>query len=50
MTEARRTLDWEKQISLSIDPENARKVHYRHDEHIKAIMFRVPCVVQHVYT
>jgi phosphomethylpyrimidine synthase len=22
MTEARRTLDWEKQISLSIDPEN----------------------------
>src|ERR687890_1413464 len=32
MTEARRTLDWEKQISLSIDPENARKVHYRHNE------------------
>jgi phosphomethylpyrimidine synthase len=32
MTDARRTLDWEKQISLSIDPENARKIHYRHNE------------------
>jgi phosphomethylpyrimidine synthase len=32
MTEARRTLDWEKQISLSIDPENARKIHFRHNE------------------
>ena len=35
MTEARRTLDWEKQLSLSIDPENARKIHYRHDEQHK---------------
>jgi phosphomethylpyrimidine synthase len=29
MTEARRTLNWEKQLSLSIDPENAREIHYR---------------------
>jgi phosphomethylpyrimidine synthase len=29
MTEARRTLNWEKQLSLSIDPENAAKIHYR---------------------
>lgn len=29
MTEARRTLNWEKQISLSIDPENAKNIHYR---------------------
>lgn len=29
MTEARRTLDWEKQIALSIDPEAAAKIHNR---------------------
>jgi phosphomethylpyrimidine synthase len=29
MTEARRTLNWEKQLSLSIDPNNARNIHYR---------------------
>lgn len=29
MTEARRTLDWEKQISLSIDPEEAARIHNR---------------------
>jgi phosphomethylpyrimidine synthase len=29
MTEARRTLNWEKQISLSIDPEKAKDIHYR---------------------
>lgn len=29
MTEARRTLNWEKQLSLSIDPENAKNIHYR---------------------
>ncbi|MBM2852793.1 MAG: phosphomethylpyrimidine synthase [Candidatus Nitrosotenuis sp.] len=29
MTEARRTLDWEKQIALSIDPEMAAKIHNR---------------------
>ncbi len=30
MTEARRTLDWEKQLSLSIDPEKAKEIHFRH--------------------
>jgi phosphomethylpyrimidine synthase len=29
MTEARRTLNWEKQLSLSIDPEKAKVIHYR---------------------
>jgi phosphomethylpyrimidine synthase len=29
MTEARRTLNWEEQISLSIDPEEAARIHYR---------------------
>ena len=29
MTEARRTLDWETQLALSIDPEKAVKIHSR---------------------
>ena len=29
ITEARRTLNWEKQIALSIDPEQAAKIHHR---------------------
>jgi len=29
MTEARRTLNWEKQIALSIDPEEAARIHAR---------------------
>ncbi len=29
MTEARRTLNWEKQIALSIDPEEAARIHTR---------------------
>ncbi|MEO9310505.1 MAG: phosphomethylpyrimidine synthase ThiC [Nitrososphaera sp.] len=33
MTEARRTLDWEKQISLSIDPEEAARIHNRVGQH-----------------
>ncbi len=33
MTEARRTLDWEKQISLSIDPEEAARIHNRTGQH-----------------
>ena len=33
MTEARRTLDWEKQIALSIDPEKAAKIHGRTGQH-----------------
>lgn len=33
MTEARRTLDWERQIALSIDPEEAAKIHGRTGQH-----------------
>ncbi|HXG73618.1 MAG TPA: phosphomethylpyrimidine synthase ThiC [Candidatus Nitrosotenuis sp.] len=33
MTEARRTLDWERQISLSIDPEEAARIHNRAGQH-----------------
>jgi phosphomethylpyrimidine synthase len=29
MTKARRTLNWEKQLALSIVPENAKDIHYR---------------------
>ncbi len=33
MSEARRTLDWAKQIALSIDPEEAAKIHGRTGQH-----------------
>ena len=33
MTEARRTLDWEKQLALSIEPELAAKIHGRTGQH-----------------
>lgn len=33
MSEARRTLDWEKQIALSIDPEEAARIHSRTGQH-----------------
>lgn len=33
MTEARRTLDWEKQIALAIDPEEAARIHNRTGQH-----------------
>ena len=33
MTEARRTLDWEKQLALSIAPELAAKIHGRTGQH-----------------
>lgn len=33
MTDARRTLDWEMQLALSIDPEKAAKIHYRTGQH-----------------
>lgn len=33
MTEARRTLNWEKQIALSINPEEAARIHYREGQH-----------------
>jgi phosphomethylpyrimidine synthase len=29
MTEARRRLDWNKQLSLAIDPDKAREIHFR---------------------
>jgi len=44
MTEARRTLDWEKQLALSIDPEKAALIHGRTGQHPE-IMYRVLCVV-----
>lgn len=33
MTEARRTLNWEKQIALSINPEEAERIHTREGQH-----------------
>ena len=33
MSKARRTLDWEKQIALSIDPEEAARIHSRTGQH-----------------
>jgi len=33
MSEARRTLDWEKQLALSIDPEEAARIHSRTGQH-----------------
>jgi phosphomethylpyrimidine synthase len=33
ITEARRTLNWEKQIALSINPEEAERIHYRGGQH-----------------
>ncbi len=43
MTEARRTLDWDKQISLSIDPQKAKEIHYRHNE--QHMGNNVPCTM-----
>jgi phosphomethylpyrimidine synthase len=33
MTEARRTLDWDAQLALSIDPEKAVMIHSRTGQH-----------------
>lgn len=33
MTEARRTLDWEAQLALSIDPQEAARIHARTGQH-----------------
>jgi phosphomethylpyrimidine synthase len=33
ITEARRTLDWQKQISLAINPEEAERIHTREGQH-----------------
>lgn len=43
MTEARRTLNWEKQISLSIDPEHAAKIHHRRQGQLDGN--NVPCTM-----
>jgi phosphomethylpyrimidine synthase len=34
ITEARRTLNWEKQLSLAINPEEAERIHSRRDRQI----------------
>lgn len=33
ITKARRTLNWQKQIELSINPEEAERIHNRHGQH-----------------
>jgi phosphomethylpyrimidine synthase len=43
ITEARRTLNWEKQISLSIDPEHAAKIHHRRQGQLDGN--NVPCTM-----
>jgi phosphomethylpyrimidine synthase len=43
MTEARRTLDWEKQLSLSIDPEKSKEIHFRHS--LQHAGNNVPCTM-----
>ena len=42
MTEARRTLDWEKQLALSIDPEEAARIHSRTGQRLGN---NVPCTM-----
>ncbi len=43
ITEARRTLNWEKQISLSINPEESARIHYRSEGQHKGN--NVPCTM-----
>ena len=43
MTEAGRSLYLEKQINLSIDPENARKVNYLHSG--QQTGNKIPCIM-----
>jgi phosphomethylpyrimidine synthase len=43
ITEARRTLNWEKQIALSIDPEQAAKIHHRRQGQLDGN--NVPCTM-----
>jgi len=50
MTEARRTLDWEKQLALSIDPEEAAKIHSRTGQHPGNNVPCTMCVAGHVFT
>src|SRR5574341_1665892 len=42
MTEARRTLNWAKQISLAINPEEAERIHNREGQHEGS---NVPCTM-----
>ncbi|MBP2624862.1 MAG: phosphomethylpyrimidine synthase ThiC [Nitrosopumilaceae archaeon] len=43
MTKARRSLDWEKQLALSIDPENAMRIHNRdYESHTRN---NLPCTM-----
>lgn len=43
ITEARRTLNWEKQISLSINPEEAERIHTRREGQIEGN--NAPCTM-----
>src|ERR671918_65473 len=43
ITEARRTLNWDKQIALSIDPEQAAKIHHRRQ--VQQHGNNVPCTM-----
>jgi phosphomethylpyrimidine synthase len=43
ITEARRTLNWERQIALSIDPEQAAKIHHRRQGQLDGN--NVPCTM-----
>lgn len=43
MTEARRTLNWDKQISLSINPEEAERIHTRRQGQVEGN--NVPCTM-----
>jgi thiamine biosynthesis protein ThiC len=48
ITQARRTLNWEKQISLSINPEEAERIQTRREGQVQGNNALVLCVVQHV--
>ena len=43
ITEARRTLNWDKQISLSINPEEAERIHNRRQGQMEGN--NVPCTM-----
>jgi phosphomethylpyrimidine synthase len=44
MTEARRTLDWDAQLALSIDPEKAAKIHTRTGQRSMYYVWRCMCL------
>ena len=43
ITEARRTLNWEKQIALAINPEEAERIHTRREGQLEGN--NVPCTM-----